>query len=290
MHVRLKLREPKGLVAPKGPNRLYTVNTEIAGSSLNFRVPRHRPWNPNAKAIFPDSNYPKGALHLYSRYNDQDEAKGRKEVFQSREIFAHAWAYYGPWFTGVLSELRLNIYLYRPINYSQQFSLFHPRAFEALIADYLGYLYSHHVIQSRSIQKFIAPVRWTPLNYLSVNAVKLEMEEQASIRGGIDRILVFFPLLDDLMVVMHFEASRLSNLLKAEIDKLVDPKPMHDMVDTIIQSIQLKLSPEAQAQQVKALEGLADTSLTKHFPPIKWDQSGEKSTQETLLEAGKNDN
>ena len=35
-------------------------------------------------------------------------------------------------------------------------------------------------------------------------------------------------------------------------------------------SLKLTLSPEAEAQQAKALEGLDDTSLVKEFLPIKW--------------------
>jgi hypothetical protein len=288
MNVRLKLRESRGLVTPRGPRAMRTIRSEIAGSELSFTVPQHRPWNRNNDATFPDPSYSKERLHLFSNYNDQDEAAGRKNIFRSREIFSHAWAYYGPWFTGVLSELRSSVYLYRPINYPQKFSLFHPRALELVIGDYLDYLYSDHLVQTRGhIQEFIAPIGWTPLHNLPVNAVKFEVKNQEFLRGRTDRILVVFPLLDDLMVVMHFNASCLKNLPKAEINKLINPQPMHDTINNIINSIHLKLSPEAQAQQAKALEGLADTSLVKHFPPIKWDKLDEQTTQAILLAAQK---
>ena len=71
------------------------------------------------------------------------------------------------------------------------------------------------------------------------------------------------------------------------MDKRVNLQPMHDLMNNIINSIQLKLSPEAQAQQAKALEGLTDTSLVKEFPPIKWDKLNEKQTAEILLQAQK---
>lgn len=286
MNVRFKLREPKSLVTPQGPRAVRTIRSEIAGTELKFRVPRHRPRNSNNKGVLPDRGYSPGSLQLFSNYNEEDSALGRRDIFRSREIFSHAWAFYGPWFTGVMSELRLNIKLYRPINYSHPFSLFHPRSLETIIGDYLDYRYSHHLVNSRNdIQEFIAPIDWTPLNHLPVNAVKLAVRQQEFFRGRIGRNYVFFPLADNLMVVMYFEASCLKNLPKEEIDKLVNPQPMYDMIDSIINSIQLELSPEAQAQQAKALEGLADTSLVKHFPPIKWDKLDEQETQAILLEA-----
>lgn len=286
MNVRFKLREPKSLVTPQGPRRMRTIVSNIAGTQLSFNVPRHRPRNPNSDPVFPDTYYSADRLHLYSNYVEQDAARGRKEICRKQTIFLHSWAYYGPWFTGVMSNLRLHISLYRPINYSQQFSLFHPRALEMVIGDYLDYLYSSHLIETRgNIQEFIAPVGWAPQQHLPVNAVKLEVHQQALIPGRTDIIIVFFPLMDDLMVVMHFDASCLRNLPREEVEKLVNPQPMLDTIDNIINSIQLKLSPEAQAQQVKALEGLADTSLVKNFPPIKWDKLDEQATQQILLEA-----
>src|SRR5690606_33279656 len=100
-------------------------------------------------------------------------------------------------------------------------------------------------------------------------------------------IVGFAGAMHDLMLVMYFEASGLKNLPKEEIDKLINPQPMHDTINGIINSIQLKLSPEAQAQQAKALEGLADTSSVKHFSPIKWDKLDKKTTLAILLEAQK---
>lgn len=286
MNVRFKLRESKSLVAPQGPQKVRAIFSNIAGTKLSFKVPKHRPRNPNDDPIFPDRHYSSERLPLYSNYNEQDEEIGRKNIFRSREIFSHAWAYYGPWFTGVLSELRLDLSLYRPVNYQQQFSLFHPRALEMVIGDYLDYHYSYCRDKTRNnIQELIAPVGWTPLHHLPVNTVRLEVQEQAFIPGRMDRTTVFFPLMDDLIVVMHFEASCLRNLPREEIEKLVNPQPMLDTIDNIINSIQLKLSPEAQAQQAKALEGLADTSLIKNFPPIKWDQLDDQATQAILLEA-----
>lgn len=52
--------------------------------------------------------------------------------------------------------------------------------------------------------------------------------------------------------------------------KWIDNAPLEQLVKDIIDSLQITLSPEAKQQQGKALAGLADTSLVKEYPPIKW--------------------
>lgn len=288
MNVPLKLRKSRDFTTPKGPDfrAARVVRTDIAGTQLSFKAPKHRPEHANDDPIYPEDHYAKDRLPLSSNYSEQDAAKGRQDIWRKRNIFYHAWAFYGPWFTGALSELRLTVSLFRPVNYPKQFSLFHPRSLEKVVGDYLDDMYSHRLVKSRNdIQEFIAPINWQPLNHLSVNAVRMEVLPQEFSPHRTIEHLAFFPLADDLMVRLWFEPTRFENIPRVEMDKLVNPKPMHDMIDNIINSIQLNLSAEAQAQQAKALEGLADTSLVKHFPPIKWDKLDEKTTQAILLEA-----
>lgn len=87
MNVRFKLREPKSLVTPQGPRRMRTIVSDIAGTQLSFKVPKHRPRNPNSDPVFPEAYYPADRLHLYSNYNEQDAARGRKEICRKQTIF-----------------------------------------------------------------------------------------------------------------------------------------------------------------------------------------------------------
>ena len=159
------------------------------------------------------------------------------------------------------------------LNYPPDISLFHPRALEQVIGDHLTNKYSHHLDFTRDyIQQFIGPIHWQSLYHLPVNAVKLEVIGQDfSPYRTIDHH-VFFPLANDLMASLLFRPSRLLNLPRAELDKCVSLQPMHDLMDNIINSIQLTLSPEATAQQEAALAGMEDTSLAKDYPPLKWDK------------------
>lgn len=283
-----KLRESNRLKTPKGPKLGWWVSStriDIAGTELSFRVPSHRPEYRGYEPVYPERRYTKESLPLRSYYNEEDAAKGRKDNWRSGTLLYHTWAFYGPWFTGVLSELRLWITLIRPVNYPQNFSLFHPRALEKIIGDYLDSLYSHQIgLDGRQV--FIGPMNWQPLSHLPVNTVRLEVAPHTPYAptGSTDNF-VFFPLADDLMVRFRFDPSRFLNLPQEEVDKLVDIQPMHDLMNDIINSIQVKLSPEAQARQAKALEGLADTSLAKEFPPLKWDKLSEEETETILMEA-----
>ena len=71
-------------------------------------------------------------------------------------------------------------------------------------------------------------------------------------------------------MLMKFKPSQLMNKPLKERDKLIDRSSMEQLANDIINSVQISLSSEAEVQQVKALEGLDDTSLVTEFPPMKW--------------------
>lgn len=288
MNFRLKLRESDNLVTPKGPsfNTARKVRINIAGTEIEFRAPKHRPRHSNRENTEPKQKYERRQLNFLSKYDEEDIALGRKDNWEEMLLLWRSWAFNGPWFTGTLGELSLSLRLIRPINYAQQFSLFHPRAMEMIIGDYLTFLYGHRLNKFRNnIQEYMAPLDWQPLNNLPVNVASMRVESHDFTPYRRNSRMIYFPIADDIMVLFSFDPSRLKNLPKAEMDKLVNPKPMYDMIDNIINSIQLKLSPEAQSQQAKALKGIADTSLIKNFPPIKWDKLDEQVTKAILLEA-----
>ncbi|WP_255428901.1 hypothetical protein [Saccharophagus sp. K07] len=213
-------------------------------------MPRHASRHSNSKPIFPKRHYDQ--LPLRSYYNEQEAAKGKKDIWREAKIFYHGWAFCGPWFTGVLSELRMTLTLFAPVNYPQKFSLFHPRAMEMVIGDFLSDTYGYHLDETRHyIQEFKAPVNWQPLDHLPVNAVRLEVVSQDFSPHRTIEHFMFFPLSDGLMVRIWFEPSRLKNIPREEMDKLVSVSPMHELMDQIISSIKVELSPEAKEQQKK---------------------------------------
>jgi len=59
---------------------------------------------------------------------------------------------------------------------------------------------------------------------------------------------------------------------------------MLELMENIISSIELTLSPEAKAQQKIALAGLDDTSLIKDYPPLKWGEAESGESLKTIEE------
>jgi hypothetical protein len=290
-NVPFKWREPKGLVIPKGPNFAWakTICSEVNGTQIKFKVPKHRPRRSNHESIMPDRCYNADNTLLFRNYYDDEKAaRGLVDHWRAADFFYHAWAFYGPWFTGEQAELRVSFRLTKVINYPKTMSLFHPRALEQVIADHLATLYSHHLSGTRKgIQVFNAPINWQPLHHLPVNAVKLEVvSEDFSPHRTISHH-VYFPIAHNLMAGLIFWPSRIKNLPRSELDKRVSLQPMHELMDNIINSIQLTLSPEAQAQKEAALEGLEDTALVTEYPPLKWDTLDEEERLKILGESKK---
>ena len=285
-HVSLKLREPKGLVTPKGPHFKWarTITSEYEGTEITFNAPRHRPRPPNPKAYRPQRRYTKESpLSFRNYYGEEEAARGLPDHWRKADFFYHSWAFNGPWFTGAVGQLELSFRLVRVVNYPQDMSLFHPRALEQVIGDYLTDMYAHHIDFTRGdIQVFHAPVNWQPLNHLPVNGARMEVvSEDFSPHRTIKR-MIFFPISNDTMATLIFWPSRIKNYPRSELDKRVNEQPMLDLMENIIDSLQLKLSPEAQAQQKAALKGLEDTSLIKAYPPLKWDNVSAEEKQKIL--------
>ncbi|WP_185231136.1 hypothetical protein [Teredinibacter franksiae] len=286
LNVALKLREPKGLVTPVGPSFKWarTLKSEYEGTEITFKAPRHRPKRSNDKGYVPLRRYSEDRpLPFRNHYSEEDTARGLPDHWREADFFYHSWAFNGPWFTGAVGELDLSFQLVKVVNYPKDISLFHPRALEQVIGDYLTNLYSHHISSTRGgIQIFHAPVNWQPLSHLPVNAARMEVvSEDFSPHRTIKRI-VFFPIANDLMSVLIFWPGRFKNLPRSELDKRVNEAPMLELMENIIASVQLTLSPKAQAQQQAALAGMNDTSLVKEYPPLKWDKVSAEEKQKIL--------
>ena len=282
MHVRYKLREPEGLVIPRGPNfsRAHTITCDIDGTNIQFNAPKHRPRYKNHKQIHPLAYYKLDEMIFRSNYDEQFKVSDNWETI---DLFHRSWAFNGPWFTGTLAELLMYITLVKPVNYDKMdFSLFNPRAFENIVADYLTNQFSRYIDNDNGKHHYLTPVDWTPLNHLPVVAVRLQVVPDETVTYSTIRHFVFFPITDHIMAYLHFIPIQQGNSSQKELDNRVSRAPMYELMDKIIDSLQLKLSPEAQAQQKAALDGLEDTSLVKEFLPLKWENIKQDSELKKL--------
>ena len=83
---------------------------------------------------------------------------------------------------------------------------------------------------------------------------------------------------------MSFDLRRNCAGRQYEQDKVVGISEIEKLSTDIINSVQVKLSPEALAQQAKALEGIEDTQLSESFPPIKFTTPEQDAEYESYLQ------
>lgn len=270
MYVKYKLRKAEGLVNPRGPNfaAAQTIRCDFNGTVLSFKAPKHRPYYKRVKGYIPERRYKLDEIPQYFKSFDKNNNETPNHL-KYYHCFRHFWTFYGPWFTGTLAELEMHITLIMPVNFDHDFSLFHPRAFEKLIGDYLTEIYGGNIGSDGSFH-YTAPVNWQPVTQLPVPAARLEVTPNKwAITHDTTRHL-FFTLSDQIMASVRFDPSRIFNRPKEELDKEVSEQSMTELMNKIIDSFQLTLSDKAKKQQQAALAGLEDTSLVKTYPPLDW--------------------
>ena len=279
MYVKYKLRKSSNLVTPKGPSfaSAQTIRCDFDGSVLSFNAPKHRPYYKRVKEYQPERHYNKNDIPRYFRCydNDNHETPNHLEYYH---LFRRYWTFYGPWFTGTLAQLSMHITLIKPTNFEHEFSLYHPRAFEKLVGDYLTYINAEHINDDGSFH-YTTPVNWQPLTHLATVAAQLDVIPNKGAYTDDKTRHLFFTLSDQIMASVRFETSRWPNIGKEKLDKLVSEDSMIELMNNIIDSFKLTLSDEAKQQQQAALAGLDDTSLIKKYPPLDWsDLTSEQNT------------
>ncbi len=298
MHVDIRLRRRPAFCVPKGPTFRWakTIKTDIAGTKIEFRAPKHSPIRQlKAKPILPKKHYIAHGKHLtpntvFFRSNFSPRLL-LEDSWEYMQLFTHDWGFYGPWFTGHLANLEMyfNIIQLKQPEKKQRNespSFFHPRVFEKIVGDYLTNEYAVH--QDEGQAEWVAPVNWQPLTSLPTAAVRLQVcrNEQITTSGYDER--VFFPISDSQLASILFcpRQNAPSSMTQTEKDAMISRENVIALMDNIINSLKVELSPEAAAAQAKALEGLDDTSLIKTFAPMQWSTGSKANHNEPLKSLG----
>jgi len=192
-----------------------------------------------------------------------------------------SWRFNGPWFSGSVGELSMRIALITPNEPDQDASFFRPKAFENGAADYLQYCYAHDVFEGA--QSWLAPVDWQVVNPWPCPAATFYVRANAGSISSPNRYFLF-PVSDSHFIEVYFNLHRGGAGLQEEKDKLISLSTIEQLSTDIMNSIQIKLSPEAQAQQAKALEGIEDAQLSESFPPIKFTTPEQDAEYERYLQ------
>lgn len=259
---------------PKPPSfgRAKKWKIEIEGTKLEFKIPKHNPWVKGAKAKFPEHRYHFKDLHFKDNYSKSFHLKDEWQI--AHPISNTVWQFHGPFLTGMFASIDASFMILRLKETNESTSYFHPRVFENEVAKFITNGNSKQ--KQDGLHKYIAPVNWKAYNDFPVNAARYKVVTNESVPHSHYKATEYFifALDDNHLAYIVFNHSRhvLNARTKADYDKRVGEKYINESVENVINSIKISLSPEAIAQQKKALKGLEDTSVTTSFPPLKWDR------------------
>ena len=295
----IKLRERRGPTPTKGPDfsKAKPLRINIAGTEISLRAPKNSsPIDyayPRQEAApyydLPDA--PDNTPHKDKWYCDlSDEERKERDYYEQTKLprlrinndgapgwniqvlTGRAWDFYGPWFSGTLATVHMTIFLNRrmeqPIG-----SYFNPRVFELALMDVISEGYGMH----NKARVWRVPVDWQPSTQSMLPMVSYKAERKREIRGVPheveDEYEIVFPVTDDILARANLTFMRKHRWRPdgsdfEDIEKWTSSEPMRTLIKQIIDSVEVKLSPESQAQLERAQAGLEDTSLSKDFAPI----------------------
>lgn len=262
-------------LSPKGPNFNHSVVKVMAfdGVRISMQVPKHSP-SVQVNAINPARQY-----DLTDEYGmDLFEENGFQ--YRSQLVLTRNWAFYGPWFTGDLGSIQMTSLILKPLTNMKGVNLYHPRVCEAVIADFLTAHYGKDFsLNEVPDQCYFAPTNWRPINGQPGKGVRFDVcPNPNTLTQGVKCYFVA-PISTQYLFIVHCDISRSGVFTdispKPLIDEWIDHEPFLKLANQVLDSVQIKLSPEAEAAQQEALQGLseADKQLVKDFPPLKWTKS-----------------
>ena len=295
----LKLRERSGPTPTKGPDfsKDKPLRINIAGTEISLRAPKTRAGQnllyPRQEAApyynLPDA--PDNTPYKDKWYCDlTDEERKERDSYERNQpprlriddngapgwsvqvLTGRAWDFYGPWFSGVLATVHMTILLNRQIEQPRG-SYFTPRVFELALMDMISEGYGMH----NMARVWRVPVEWQPSTRSTLPVVSYKAERKKEVRGGSqdleDEYETVFPVTDNILARVNLTFRRLQRWRPdgsdfEDIEKWTSSEPMRTLIKQIIDSVEVKLSPESQAQLERAQAGLEDTSLSKDFAPI----------------------
>lgn len=262
------LRDQTEFLQPKGPSfaKANEKKIYISGTKVSLKVP------PNKTQLNIDIREPQASYDLDQLDTTVYGVEGNE--WRSLGLIRRRWDFYGPWFTGSMGTINLYAGIYSPKPTADGLNFFHPRALENGIASYLTLEHGNDFSVSGTEQSWFAPVGWRQQpNMPSVVARFDAVVNKNVYSDGLTSYLIF-PLGKKHIFIVECIISRdnvFSNKVpKPTIDEWIDHQPFIELVNQVLDSVQITLSPQAQAEQEEALRGLDEKSLVKEFPPLKW--------------------
>lgn len=263
----LELRKQTEFISPKGPSFDWApwYNLNIQGTHIKIKVPNHK------SVVSAEGDDTTTVPDLKTIYSKRYDKNGISLHFY--ELIYRNWSFYGPWFTGSMGLIKMQASILSPVNIPEGLNYFHPRALEASIVDALTHAYGHLFSVDGKQQEWLAPMNWQPLKKFPCIAARFDVINNLSAKKGPDYFFVM-PLSKHHYLNITFDISRAGvftdKVPKPTVDEWIDREPFIKLVNQVLDSVQVTLSPQARADQEEALQGLDDKSLVEEFLPIKW--------------------
>ncbi len=224
------------------------VKLNFKGNIIRLRAPKHR--STSSSPIYITGK----KAQIANQFRTQ---RGATENWRYSLLLYRRWGYWFEWFGGISGNLEINVSVLTRKE-GKEFkgsSFFYPGAFESAIANYLNTSYGVHEPGTAFTER--APVNWQVQHHLPVFSCTFELWQ----REHLSLQFFFFPLTDQHLGAITFNFS------------VVDDDPVHqakELVSQIINSVQLELSPESQAQLDRVKQAMGELKLTEDFAPLKW--------------------
>ncbi|MFL0797196.1 MAG: hypothetical protein K6L73_06855 [Cellvibrionaceae bacterium] len=272
----LKYKQQLEPCVAKGPSISSAIQYkgDYQGSSIVLALPKSNHKNPS-----PDIQF-SGSYGQGSQSASHSDRRWREEGYMTR-----GYRFWGPRGVGEVHELSAEGWFASMREPKEEMSLFHPRAFEWAVIDY---------VEDRLVNKpkerwatsspntIRAPIFWQPFDHLPGPAAFFHIDTGSTTTPN----YYFVTVLDDndlLFVGFDLDVNRFGPK-HIPPEEWVDMRNMKQLMFDIFNTLEIELSPEAEARRKKAIEGLDDTSLRStmetqvlHFPP--------KSEQASIVSA-----
>ena len=277
---KFRLRDRPESCSPVGPNfssaRLHSV--QLAGTHIQFKAPRHDP-------------SPFGKTPQIRMWRDYPLASGGKAInwnvqpsqsWQHTEIFFREWSFCGPWFTGFMGDTSCYLEAIQLNEPNPNVNFMHPHALETAALAFLTATYGHSVYREKTgDMHYAGPLNWSTVAQLEVPSVQFDSERL--MRGAAPERHVFIPISRSHIAYFSLRTLQSASGTRDEVDKQVDPTPFKELVDNIVGSIRVTLSPEAQADWDEIRKSNPDAKVSETCAPLKWPADVDKDGL-TILE------
>lgn len=264
---KLKLRDRPDSCSPVGPNfeSAGTQKVSLANTLLEFKAPSHDP--------SPYGETPQRRMRKEYSLSDNGQWINSNilpsESWRHTEIFFRQWSFCGAWFTGFMGTVSSYLEVIQLTEASSKVNFLHPQALETAALAYLTANLGHEVYDKDTNEMhYTGPLNWSGVSQLNNPAVQFDHETTFS--GADPCRHLFIPVSHSHIAHFSFRIHQSASGTREQVDQKIDPAPFKELVDNIVGSIRVTLSPDAQASWNEIKQQNPEAKISDTCAPLKW--------------------